>query len=291
MDGFASNDRGNEANVDSDLAAAMTRRETGNALYKEQQFFEAAALYREALIHVRRGESASGSSSEQWQTTGTAVRLNLACCLAKLGTEFEEAVLVCDEVLASEPNNAKALFRRGAALYAGTQASIGTTSDQRGALSAARRDLLQARKLAPSERQIRTLLAEVTEALRDQDRQAAPPPTPPEPCATCGRFGHACCGKAWWVQQRAEWLRIDIAEAEREPERFEDQGSLAEVLAVARGRQGIIDHDLDEEVSDGEREMLEDCLEATDRPYPQPKKKLPLALAVQCAAELWADAS
>lgn len=294
-------------------AAAETLRECGNALFKEKQFADAATCYREALMHVRKVEGAPKRiASQKFRNVAIAVRLNLAGCLVRIGEDLEEAIQVCNEALEAEPGSAKALFRRGAAFHCRSQTLRDRTAEQREALQAARRDLVEAGRLEHSDKQVRALLAEVQEALRGlseaaggglrgsflsdagglyEDRQPAPPSAPAPTCSTCGRVGHPCCGKAWWVEQRARWLDVGLVEVGREPRGFEDEGSLAEVVRRARGRRARAEPlDIDSEISDGERATLEACLEATERPYPQPRQRLPLEIAVQCATELWADA-
>ena len=113
------------------------------------------------------------------------------------------------------------------------------------------------------------------------------------------------CGKEFWVEQRAAWLGLPFAQVDQEPESFEDDGTLMGTLRAARLAMAaaavdrefgqllasryatLVDGHEPPELSDREREMAEDCLDSTVRPYPCLKRPLPLAQAVRCAEELW----
>jgi len=102
------------------------------------------------------------------------------------------------------------------------------------------------------------------------------------------------------VAQRARWLRVSEEEVGRDPSDFEDDGTLIGLRIAQRAAERLASGgtDADEsrrrcddlsELSEDEREMLEDCLESTERPFPRLKRRLPLAQAVWCAEELWAE--
>lgn len=293
--------------------AAAELRERGNQLFRAQRFAEAAETYREAMVQVRAAEaevtslrpgSAPGASAE----LGRAVRLNLATCLVRLQEGLGEAIRLCDEVLEKDPSNMKAVFRRGAARHALAR-ELPDPAQQRTALQAARRDLLAAAKAEPGDREVRVLFEQVTEDLRQMPVASAGPalgglyddrePTVPEPaperdaCPVCGRIDHTSCGRALWVAQRAQWLGVPVDEVARDPTSFEEEGTLAPLLRATRPAVGVAaDTDMPDalsDLSDEEREMLEECLDATERPFPQLKRALPLTHAVHCAQELWAE--
>jgi len=83
----------------------------------------------------------------------------------------------------------------------------------------------------------------------------------------------------YWTALRAAWLRAAEEEIEHEPESFEDPGSLQ------TSRAGLVGPIRD--LSEGELEDLEDCLDAVVRPFPRLKRSVPLTQAVQCAEALW----
>lgn len=97
-------------------------------------------------------------------------------------------------------------------------------------------------------------------------------------CVGCGREGHSCCGMRYWISLRSAWLRTKEEEVAREPASFEDDGPLQLATEIAVPIR---------ELSEGEVEDLEDCLDAVQRPFPKLRKSIPLAQAVQCAETLW----
>lgn len=322
-------------------AEAEACRAKGNEHFKAQKHEEAAGCYRQALELLRDAAQAAGSNS------GSKVRLNLAACLQKLGSEPGEVLQLCSEVLAADSSNVKALFRRGAAQrdLARTLTDVSARKDM---LMAAKRDLREAARLEPSERQVRAALDEISEELKVagggavgneglrlgfgrglyDDREAAPPPSPPVVCSVCGREGHPQCGRALWLQQRAAWLGVPVEEVARNPPSFEDDGTLRKAIRAARaagvggaaaasegppaadaatglqqggvmsagaGAGGLVLelHVCDEEelpsLSTSEQEELEDCLDAVERPFPKLKRALALPQAVKCAELLWSE--
>eukprot|EP00929_Paragymnodinium_shiwhaense_P060453 TRINITY_DN30190_c0_g1_i1.p1 TRINITY_DN30190_c0_g1~~TRINITY_DN30190_c0_g1_i1.p1 ORF type:complete len:314 (-),score=64.05 TRINITY_DN30190_c0_g1_i1:96-1037(-) len=294
------------------LEEALALRQQGNEHFKQGQFVEACGCYRRALDDVRRFEALPAATGGSCSDLSAAVRLNLVACLVR--EEFGEvdtALALCNEVLSQDRDCAKALFRRGQ-VWLSKSGKCQDQASRRDCLSSARADLLQVAKATPGDKDVRSLLEQITEALKetapatssrsgsglfqglysDKDRQEPPPP--PVICSTCGRIGHPACGKAWWISQRAKWLGVEEDDVASEPGDFEEDGALREAIADARKAAGnplsmMSERCIDDELSDSEREAMEDCLESTERPYLQPKKPLPLALAVQCAEDLWVD--
>mmetsp|Transcript_115216 Transcript_115216/g.332827 ORF Transcript_115216/g.332827 Transcript_115216/m.332827 type:complete len:324 (+) Transcript_115216:208-1179(+) len=303
-------------------ARAEEFRFQGNEYFEANRHTEAAACYRQALALLDESASAAAEAGSQMTPLGRAVRLNLAACLQRLGVEPAEVVQLCSEVLEADSSCAKALFRRGMAQreIARSAADAATTRQN---LAAARSDFLKTARLQPSDRQVRSQLDETTEELKAADRAAGglglgmglyddreipEPPPPPVVCSTCGREGHPQCGRALWVAQRAAWLGMPVSEVDRDPPSFDDDGTLRAAIRAARGAGGASHSDRgegakaeattssddDEDLEDGvaslsetEQEMLEDCICAIDRPYPELKRKLSLPRAVRCAEQLW----
>lgn len=78
---------------------------------------------------------------------------------------------------------------------------------------------------------------------------------------------------------RAAWLRISEEDVACEPNSFEDAGPLQLARAEASGSP--------RDLSEGELEDLEDCLDAVQRPFPKLRRNVPLMQAIQCAEALW----
>ncbi|CAE6917384.1 unnamed protein product [Symbiodinium sp. CCMP2592] len=93
-------------------------------------------------------------------------------------------------------------------------------------------------------------------------------------CGTCARLGHPLCGLRYWITLRAAWLRLPEELVAEEPHSFEDPGS----VQIARQAQiGFV-----REISEGEAEDLEDCLDAIQRPFPLLRRPIPLSQAGSC---------
>lgn len=304
-----------EANGSVEKAGAL--RDCGNQLFKEQRYEDAVGTYREAMLALR---DAAEPESEDVRQLCQALRLNLATCLLRLPTASEslsEVVKLCSSSVEMDADSAKALFLRGSAQRAQSEASS-EVEEQKNLLQGARRDLLQAARLKPQDRQIRVILDEITEAVKqlstghgsggglagcfkgkdgtlNDDRDKAGIVTPAGVvCSTCGREGHPRCGKDLWLEQRAQYLDISLEEAGREPATYEDDGTLMGLKKAQRQSDATTETGGDSgsdstDMSDEEREMLEDCLESTDKPFPQIKKKLPLQQAIHCAETMWAE--
>jgi tetratricopeptide (TPR) repeat protein len=276
---------------------AAELREQGNVLFKDQRYEEAAVFYRQALAMHPDIEGDAGRDS-----LGQVLRLNLATCLLKLSTDLEEAISLCDDVLATDPENTKAVFRRGSLRFLLFQTQA--VGSQRELLQNARKDVLQAARGAPGDRHIRELLDTITEEIRklreshngaqgfgglyeDQSPAHASAPLVRRPV----EVDLACCGKGVWITQRAQWLGMPEEIVGMEPSDFENDGTLCEAILRKRGDQARLsdNEDVLSELSDEERDNLECCIESTSRPFPELKRKLPLVVAVRCAEEIWAE--
>mmetsp|Transcript_66795 Transcript_66795/g.157307 ORF Transcript_66795/g.157307 Transcript_66795/m.157307 type:complete len:179 (+) Transcript_66795:284-820(+) len=93
--------------------------------------------------------------------------------------------------------------------------------------------------------------------------------------------GELRCGLRYWIKDRAAWLRLPEELVAEEPHSFEDPGS---VQIAKQTQTGFI-----REISEGEAEDLEDCLDAIQRPFPLLRRSIPLSQAVQYAEALWED--
>lgn len=134
------------------LLLAQQQKDRGTRLYKEGDIRGAAVCYSRGaqyVIPIKPG-------TEERERLRVALFLNLAACQLKLG-QNTHVVDNCSKVLAQEPNNVKALYRRGVA------------SKNIGDLDQAWEDLLAARRLEPGNRAVQEQLREVGRRRQVQD--------------------------------------------------------------------------------------------------------------------------
>ena len=138
-------------------AEAESLRQRGNALYREGELFEAAKLYEQA-VHKFADWYVEKFATDEERKMVHAVKLpshsNLAACSWKLGNH-QHCVVHCTQVLNVEPDNAKALYRRGVCYTALSE------------FDDAKADLRRAAEVSPSDQAVRRALAELS-ARRDE---------------------------------------------------------------------------------------------------------------------------
>eukprot|EP00918_Siedleckia_nematoides_P092856 GHVU01203820.1.p1 GENE.GHVU01203820.1~~GHVU01203820.1.p1 ORF type:complete len:226 (+),score=42.03 GHVU01203820.1:209-886(+) len=122
------------------LSKALEYKQLGNEKYKSGNFKQAIGKYHRALLYLKGIDHAKASSmqaiqaalgagdrpsdnlSEEAKKEVTALQVdcynNLAAVLLKMSSPmYEKVVFYCDCVLEFSPQNIKALFRKGVALY------------------------------------------------------------------------------------------------------------------------------------------------------------------------------
>jgi serine/threonine protein kinase len=141
------------------IVAVEQLKATGNDFFKQKLYAPAAASYTDALMALGPHGAGSGGGTRAESDAKAALRvtclLNRAACRLKV-REFSGAAEDCSQVLAGDPDNVKALFRRGQALV----------ELQR--LEEAKADLLRAAKLAPKDQGIRQHYEGVKAALKSE---------------------------------------------------------------------------------------------------------------------------
>jgi len=120
---------------------ASSLKASGTDAFKQGKLAEALDLYSDAADYVE------GESAEAAKALYISCLLNAAMCSLKL-EEFKMAENYCTRALTSDPENVKALFRRGSA-----KMSMGEFAD-------AKVDLRAAVNLDPKDRAIRDAFAE-----------------------------------------------------------------------------------------------------------------------------------
>lgn len=142
------------------LEAAERRRLEGNLQFRGGDAAAAVTLYRMALSFLDEDllMQLEGPHLEKANIVKLPLHLNLAACDLQL-EDWTSALENCDEVLREQPNNAKAIFRRGRARFA-----LGNTD-------AAEEDLRRAAALNPNDTAIRRQLMALKKE-RSEEREA-----------------------------------------------------------------------------------------------------------------------
>lgn len=100
-----------KAQQDYTLRASIGLKEEGNRLVAAKSYADAAAKYQKAKENVASFTSNEGR--DLWK----ACTLNLGVCYLNL-QRYKECVQACDEAIAVDATNIKALYRRGQAQLA-----------------------------------------------------------------------------------------------------------------------------------------------------------------------------
>uniref|UniRef100_A0A1B6LD13 peptidylprolyl isomerase n=1 Tax=Graphocephala atropunctata TaxID=36148 RepID=A0A1B6LD13_9HEMI len=147
---------------DEKLAAVPQLREQGNDLYRQRQYTAAADKYAQAIGYLEQLLLREKPRDVEWNELNDKklpLLLNYAQCKL-LQEDFYPVIEHCTSVLEFEPDNVKALFRRGRA-----HAAVWN-------LKEAREDLERAAQLDPSiATAVRSQLTSLDTAVRERDAQ------------------------------------------------------------------------------------------------------------------------
>ncbi|CDJ42772.1 hypothetical protein ETH_00032030 [Eimeria tenella] len=106
------------------LQAAINLKDEGNALFKEGQYEQALERYKAGVKHVK--------GSQDSDAIAVSVQLSSNSCMCCLKLErWQQAITAANQVLATEPKNPKALYRRAVA-----KSNLGELSDAKDDLMA-----------------------------------------------------------------------------------------------------------------------------------------------------------
>ncbi|XP_061189239.1 peptidyl-prolyl cis-trans isomerase D-like [Saccostrea echinata] len=151
-------DFSNSENKDKVLEMVKSIKDSGNALFKEQKYQLAKRKYKKALRYLNEVDNNMDLSDEENKDIETSylipVSLNLAACHLKL-EEYDQAIEQCNEVLAANDKNVKALFRKGQAESARKNFDVAVAC------------LSEAAKLEPSDKGIQRELARVQKVIEE----------------------------------------------------------------------------------------------------------------------------
>ncbi|XP_071791222.1 tetratricopeptide repeat protein 9C-like [Asterias amurensis] len=171
------------------IIKAEEYKAAGNELYKSKDIRGAIGKYHRAMLYIRDLDSNlqnnilqyltsfAGQENPPGQLSGLNPQMKLpqefgkrindvqqgclnnlaACILLKDEPDYEKVVTYCDKVLAINPRNAKALYRKGCALY------------HLGAHEAAYQSLIKAQQISKSDPNIRKYLALAKDKMSDEN--------------------------------------------------------------------------------------------------------------------------
>mmetsp|Transcript_82357 Transcript_82357/g.142822 ORF Transcript_82357/g.142822 Transcript_82357/m.142822 type:complete len:487 (-) Transcript_82357:76-1536(-) len=139
------------------LNRAVQAKDRGNDLIKESQFGKARAAYEESLMMIQNWRGTELAQLKTRNQLRLSCLMNITLCDLKL-EDFNDAIRHASEVLEFDPQNCKALYRRGVA-----QLSSGN-------LRESRMDLLDASKLDPKNAEVRGRLEECRQRLAQSNQ-------------------------------------------------------------------------------------------------------------------------
>jgi peptidylprolyl isomerase len=143
-----------EMNSEEKIAACTKHKDAGTALFKTQNFGEAARKYTDAAAYMDDLYDVSDEEKAKMLELQGACYLNAAMCYLKL-KDYGEVVTVCNKALSNDEKNVKGLYRRGVArMYLND-------------LDRAKEDLMAALKLDPQNRDVRREVGVLKEKLKE----------------------------------------------------------------------------------------------------------------------------
>ncbi|PHJ22527.1 tetratricopeptide repeat-containing protein [Cystoisospora suis] len=141
------------------IDAADRFRSEGNAAFREKNYGLAAVNYRKALLQFDYTFPDTPEEQQRMDSVKLPCHLNLAAC--KLHQqEYDEVYIQCRLALEMDPNNVKALYRRGLAYL------------QQDHFEKAKKDLLKAQSVEPVNREVRDALVLLREKIQRYKRRS-----------------------------------------------------------------------------------------------------------------------
>eukprot|EP01120_Amphizonella_sp_Union-15-10_P013302 TRINITY_DN6152_c0_g1_i1.p1 TRINITY_DN6152_c0_g1~~TRINITY_DN6152_c0_g1_i1.p1 ORF type:complete len:445 (-),score=119.87 TRINITY_DN6152_c0_g1_i1:115-1449(-) len=143
---------------DEKYAIALQKKEQGNELFKSGHFKRAVAQYKKAIDFIDYDHDLKDEEKEKSKNLKTIIYNNISMVYVKK-QKFGKVMENCKKVLDVEPNNAKALFRRGL-----SYASLDSWD-------LAKKDFLHVLSLEKDNKLAKTELAKVNEKIKQQNEK------------------------------------------------------------------------------------------------------------------------
>ncbi len=140
------------------MEIVMKNKNEANELFSDGNYRHAAARYAKALSHAAKLFDMSPAEEEEAREVRLSLHLNLALAYIKL-EKLDNAMQSCDDALALDATNVKALYRRATVLY------------QKRKFDDAARDLEEAGRFAPEDKAVKKLRGLVDQQMAKQKKK------------------------------------------------------------------------------------------------------------------------
>jgi len=104
-----------DMDFDEKLEVAKRKKEEGNELYKKGKYQKANKKYKKAVRFFENDANLKEDQKKIAESLKIPCYLNIAACKLKIG-DYLDVIKNCDDVIKVQPDNVKALFRKGQAL-------------------------------------------------------------------------------------------------------------------------------------------------------------------------------
>lgn len=145
--------------VPEKIEKARAEKDRGNSLFTKGEHKDALAAYHFSKLYIKGLMNVTTEQQEEIKAIELSCNLNMAAVYIKFSW-WDKAIKVATQVLESDANNVKALFRRG-------KAHLELNNCDK-----ARTDLIAAIKLSPNDKALRDEYQRLQAKEADQARQA-----------------------------------------------------------------------------------------------------------------------
>lgn len=140
------------------MEIVMKNKTEANELFADGNFKFAAARYTKALSHCAKFVDLSPDDTEEVNAVKLSLNLNLALAYTKLGN-MDQALRVCNDALAIDGENTKALYRRATVYY------------EKKKFDLAKKDATKAESNAPGDKALKKLALRIDAQLKRQKQK------------------------------------------------------------------------------------------------------------------------